>query len=111
MMTYFIRKHDWYTTPGPYGGERCKHCNSATGIGFYCIVTCNARFNTYDFAKYLEFRNISLIKGSNPKTYVKRFSTEEYSERELKQQFKALCNKELTSKVLSERIVVTENAL
>lgn len=110
MVTYFIREHEWYTVPGVYGGDRCPHCNSATGIGFYSIVTCGARFNARGFARYLEFRNLSLVKGSMPRVYVRRFSSEQYTERQLKQQFKTVCDMELTRKVLSQPITVTENA-
>ena len=104
-ISYFIREHQFHRSED--GGEYCDHCNSRTGIGFYCIVTCGLRFNQKGFEQYLEFMNIS--KANN--VYNKRFSSQVFTKRELMERFKKTCDMELTKEIVKQKIYVTENAL
>ena len=113
MTSYYVREHTWRNHSE---GEYCEHCNSRTGIGFYVIVTCNARFNQKGFEQYLEFRNMSKLakpfkSKSKRNRYIKRFTSQEFTESELKKEFKKSCDRELTKEVLNQKVYVTENAL
>lgn len=94
-ISYYMRAHEYIPTST---GTKCKYCNSFTTIGDYFEYECKLRFNEIGFKNFLDFRNISIVDKN---TAVRRFSTEIFKVKDLKKEFKKLCSKEETKKVIN----------
>lgn len=92
-ISYYMRKHEYVPTNT---GTRCLHCNSFTTVGDYFEYECKLRFNTVDFQRFLDFKNLSRL---NSKEFIRRFSNDTFLIADIKKDFKKLCSKEETLKV------------
>ena len=110
--TYFFREHVYETSnPGTvYEVVGCKFCNSRSGHGFYVSTQCKLRFNEKAFKQYLDFRNISQVIDQ-PNLFVRRFSDQTYSRRELIQDFKKVVDIEKTISIIKEKPSCCENLM
>lgn len=109
-ISYYIREHSMYTTSDGHT-RRCQYCNSCAGIGFYFFMRCELRFNEPGFRKFLEFRNLSkLPDGTLPDgTYIRRYTSDVFSELEIVGSFKDLCDPEETSRIVNMPEHFSEN--
>lgn len=94
-ISFYTRTHEYIPTST---GTRCKYCNSFSTVGDYFEYECKLRFNEKGFREFLEFRNISIIDKN---TAIRRFTSDILNIKDLKREFKRLCSKEETKRIVN----------
>ena len=92
-MELNIVEHEFGSRDGT-GTSRCKHCNSLIGIGLGSdfVFPCNERFNDKQFASWLNLHNYSKV---NDKEYVKRYTDDIISKKDLLERYKQTINESI----------------
>jgi hypothetical protein len=70
-------------------------------------MRCELRFNEPGFRKFLEFRNLSKLTDGR---YIRRYTSDIFSESEIMESFKDLCDPDETSRIVNMPEYFSENA-